>query len=133
MALGTLLGNTTPIVDTDGAGGHWVGVTFGGAGTFAGGTVSTRATRSTTPTVTSVAATVGNVTLLGANVNRFGAAFYVEGGQPLFLKLGSSAGTVDYTVQVTPGAYYELPFNYSGTVAGIWQTAGGTVRITEVT
>lgn len=96
------------------------------------GTTATKELRSTVPTTTSVAATVGNITLLGVTSGRLGAAFYVDGGAAMFLKLGSSAGTLDYTLQVQPGGYYELPFGYVGTVSAIWQTAGGSVRITEV-
>lgn len=134
MAIGSLItGLTNPIIDTAGGGSHWAGVTIGGSGTLAGGTIVTQPRSSSVPATTSAAATVGNITLLGANASRMGAAFYVEGGQPLFLKLGSSAGTLDYTLQVVPGGYYEVPFSYIGSVSGIWQTTGGTVRITEVT
>lgn len=96
------------------------------------GTTTTKEARAVTaPTTASQAATVGNVIVLAANPSRMGAAFYVEGGAAMYLKMGSNAGTVDYTVQVPPGGYYEMPFNYVGTVSAIWQAAGGTVRITE--
>ena len=81
---------------------------------------------------TRIAGTVGNLILLAANPARQGAAFYVENGAPLYLKLGSLAGTFSYTLQVVAGGYYEVPFGYTGTISGIWQFANGTVQITEV-
>lgn len=97
------------------------------------GTTQTKEVRSTTPAVMSVAATIGNITLLGLTTGRLGAAFYVDEGATMYLRLGSNAGTLDYTVQVPPGGYYELPFGYIGTVAAIWKFTGGSVRITEIT
>ncbi len=96
------------------------------------GTTSTKEIVSTSNFGTRIAGTVGNLIVLQANPNRIGASFYVEMGSALFLKHGSLSGTFDYTVQITAGALYELPFNYSGTVSGIWQFASGTVQITEV-
>lgn len=96
------------------------------------GTVTAKEVRSSTyPFGTSIAGTVGNVMLLAANTSRMGASVYVEGGGALFLKMGSSAGTVDYSVQVPPGGYFEVPFHYVGTISGIWQFTGGTARIVE--
>ena len=98
------------------------------------GTTQTKEIRSTAPTTTSVAATVGNIILLAANPSRLGAAFFLDGGSALYLKLGSLAGTFDYTAQLTQAfGYYEVPYNYVGTVSGIWAFAGGTARITELT
>ena len=98
------------------------------------GTTQTKEVRSTAPTTTSVAATVGNIILLAANPSRLGAAFFLDGGSALYLKLGSLAGTFDYTAQLTQAfGYYEVPYNYVGTVSGIWAFAGGTARITELT
>ena len=97
------------------------------------GTTQTKEVRSGANFGTRIAGTIGNLILLAANPNRLGAMFYQEaGGGALFLKLGSLSGTVDYTVQVAPNGYYETPYNYTGTVSGIWQQAGGTVQITEV-
>ena len=98
------------------------------------GTTQTKQVRTVAnPLGTRIAGTVGNLIILASNPNRLGASFYVEMGSALYLKHGSLAGTADYTVQLTAGALYELPFNYSGTVSGIWQFASGTVQITENT
>ena len=98
------------------------------------GTTQTQGVRTVAnPGITRVPAQTTNLILLASNANRLGASFYNESGSALFLKHGSLSGTFDYTMQVTAGALYELPFGYSGTVSGIWQFASGTLQITETT
>ena len=96
------------------------------------GTTQTKEVRSGANFGTRIAGTIGNLIILAANANRLGAMFYLESGSALFLKLGSSAGTFDYTLQLGTSGYYEVPYNYTGTISGIWQFANGTVQITEV-
>jgi hypothetical protein len=96
------------------------------------GTTLTKELRSGINFGTRIAGTIGNLIILAANPNRLGAMFYLESGSALYLKLGSSAGTFDYTLQLGTGGYYETPYNYTGTISGIWQFANGTVQITEV-
>jgi hypothetical protein len=98
------------------------------------GTTQTKDVRTVAnPFGTRIAANTSASVLLPSNASRLGASFYVEMGSALFLKLGSSPGTFDYSVQVNAGALYEVPFGYSGTVSGIWAFASGTVQITENT
>ncbi len=111
-----------------------------GVGTFqvlgsvqAVGTTQTKDVRTTASAVTSVAAALTDTVLLALNTGRFGAAVYAEGPGTLFLKLGNAASTVSYTAQLTPQTYYEVPFYWTGSVNGIWGTASGTARITEIT
>ena len=124
--------------DVNGTAWQYVKIDVGPAGTtrpisYAGGTgVPVQAIRPASNFGTRIAGTVGNVILLDANPNRIGATLYLESGSALFLKLGSSAGTFDYTVQMIGSAYYEVPYGYSGTISGIWQFAGGSVQVTEV-
>ena len=88
-----------------------------------------------TSSVTSVAATVASTTLLSANTNRRGAMVFNDSASAvLYLKLGTSASTTSYTVQIPPNNYYELPSPvYTGTIDGIWDAAVGDARITELT
>lgn len=100
-----------------------------------------------TSTVTRVAANAASVTLLASNTNRKGASFWNNSNQPLYIKLGTTAnigaGTESFTVALaaigaTPvgiGGYYEVPFNYTGRVDGIWLNADATgeALIDEVT
>lgn len=89
-----------------------------------------------TTSVTSVASSATNVTLLAANVNRTGASIFNDSTQNLFVKLGATASATSFTVRLVPNAYYELPLNaksepYRGIVDGIWANANGNARVTE--
>lgn len=89
---------------------------------------------SSTSTVTSVAGNASSVSLLASNASRLGATFYNDSTAILYLKLGSTASTSSYTLQMAAGSYYELPTPhlYTGAIDGIWASANGNVRITEL-
>ena len=81
----------------------------------------------------SVASSASNVQILPAS--RFERRFtvYNDSTAILYLLLSSqNASTTAYTVQIAAGGYYECPFAYSGQVNGIWASANGNARITEV-
>jgi hypothetical protein len=89
-----------------------------------------------TATRSSVSASASVVTLLAANP-RSAATFYnTPDAGTLYLALGAAATTSDYTVQVAPGDYYEVPGAggevYDGIITGIWSAATGSVKVTEV-
>lgn len=92
-----------------------------------------RITPSTTPAQSSVAGSASNVTLLAANSSRRGATIFNDSTATLYLKLGATASTTSYTVQLTQNDYYEVPFGYTGIIDGIWGSATGNARITELT
>lgn len=88
-----------------------------------------------TATRTSVAAAIADTALLTANPSRKGALFYNDSTAILYLAYGSAtATTTNYTVQIPPGGYFELPPEpvFTGAIRGIWSAATGSVRITEV-
>lgn len=90
--------------------------------------------RSTTSSVTSVAASLTNVTILSANTSRLGATITNDSGvADMFLKLGATASTTSFTVKLTPNAYYEVPFGYTGIINAVWSVATGNARVTELT
>lgn len=96
--------------------------------------IVTNTNESTTSAITSVNGSGTSVSLLALNANRKQAAFYNDSTAILYLKLGSTASTTSYTVQLVAGAYYELPWkSYTGAIDGIWASATGAVRITELT
>lgn len=84
--------------------------------------------------VTSVASSASSVSLLASNSGRLGATFYNDSTQICYLKLGATASNTSYTVQLGPNGYYELPPGqiYTGAVDGIWASANGNMRITEL-
>jgi len=95
-------------------------------------TVTTKEVRSATPTQTSVAGSASNVTLLAANSNRLGATIYNDSTAILYLKLGATASSSSHTVQMVSLAYFEVPYGYTGIIDGLWASATGNARITEI-
>ncbi len=131
--------NPLPVVLATGAAviGHVI--TDTGSTTVVTGTVTTKETRSSTGTPANVASSNTSVTVLAANANRLGATVTNDSTAILYLLLATSAAsTSNYTVQLagsTTGgvAYYEVPFNYTGQLTGIWASANGNARVTELT
>lgn len=107
------------------------------------GLLRTDATLTTTlpssATTASVAGAAASTSLLASNASRLGATFFNdqptdETGEILFLLLDAAvASTTNYTVQMAPNTYFEVPFGYTGEIRGIWGAATGDVRITELT
>src|SRR5690242_12049017 len=86
-----------------------------------------------TATLSSVASSASSVKVLDANTGRLGATIFNESTAILYVKLGTTASTSSYTVQVAASGYYEVPFQYSGRIDGIWASANGNARVTELT
>lgn len=106
-----------------------------GTGNLAGitGTVTTKQS-SSTGTETNVASSATSVTVLASNASRLGATVYNDSTQILYLLLGSgTASNSNYTLQMAAGSYYEVPFGYTGQLTGIWASANGNARVTELT
>lgn len=109
------------------------------------GALKTSGTASFTPpaagtgTRTNVVGAAADTTILAANTNRRGATIYNDSSALLYLLLGTgTASTTNFTVILGGngsgiGGYYELPFNYTGIVKGIWASATGNARVTEFT
>jgi hypothetical protein len=87
---------------------------------------------SITPTATTVAASATSVTLVAENTNRVGVTITNDSVAVLYLKLGVTASTTSYTVQLQRYDYYEVPYGYRGRIDGIWSAATGNARITEL-
>ena len=86
-----------------------------------------------TGTASNVNASATNVTILAANTARLGATVYNDSTVTLYLKLGATASTTSFTVKLIGDAYYEVPFGYYGIIEGIWASATGVARVTELT
>jgi hypothetical protein len=88
---------------------------------------------STSSYVTSVAASLSNITLLAGNSNRVGATVYNTSSGWLFLKLGATANsTTSFSAKLPPEGYLELPFGWKGQIDGLWSTTGGSALVTEL-
>lgn len=86
-----------------------------------------------TGTQTSVASSASNVTLLAANSARLGATLYNDSTQICYVRFSATATTSNYSVQLLSNSYYEVPFGYTGIIDGIWASANGNMRVTEMT
>lgn len=104
-----------------------------GLGTVGTGTQRVVQARSATATVSSVAAATGSTTVLASNTSRHAATIYNDSASVLYLKLGSSASSTSFTTKLFQDDYYEVPGNYTGIITGVWVTATGSARVTELT
>jgi hypothetical protein len=83
--------------------------------------------------LTNVASSASNVTLLAANTARKGATIYNDSTANLCVKFGVTASLTSFTVLIVSGGYFEFPLPvYTGIVDGIWSSANGAARITEI-
>ena len=95
-------------------------------------TIAVKEVRSATPSQTSQAVTNSNTSILASNSNRLGATIYNEGAAICYMILGSTASTTSYTIRLQVGSYYELPFAYTGAIAGITSAGTAQLRVTEL-
>lgn len=86
-----------------------------------------------TAALTIVAASTSSVTLLvNGHPSRKGVTIVNDSTSALYVKFGTAASNTSYTVLMAANAYYEVPFNYSGIISGVWTTATGNARITNI-
>jgi len=85
-----------------------------------------------TGTVTSITSAAATTTLSGPNAARKGLTVTNESTANLYVKLGTAASLTSYTVKLVPNAYWEMPFNFTGPVTGIWDAANGFARVTTL-
>lgn len=83
-------------------------------------------------TVTTVASSATNVTILNESKRRLGFLVYNDSNQKLYLKFGATASTSDFTVAIGSDSYYEAPLGYNGRVDGLWASVHGHAHITEI-
>ena len=85
-------------------------------------------------TLANVAGSASNVTLFAANPEARGRYIYNDSTAVLYVKFGATATTSSFTVYMAANSYYEFPQQplYTGQVDGIWASATGNARTTEV-
>jgi hypothetical protein len=71
--------------------------------------------------------------VLASNTARKGATVFNDSTSAVFLKFGATASATSFTVKVASGGYFEVPFGYTGILDGIWVSANGSARVTELT
>jgi hypothetical protein len=90
-------------------------------------------TRADTATLSNVASSATSVTILATNTGRLGCSIQNDSTEVLYLKFGTTASSTSYTVKMAADAHYEVPFGYTGRIDGIWASANGNARVTELT
>lgn len=84
--------------------------------------------------LSNVASSATSVTLLAANAARRGAVIHNDSTAALYVKFGATASATSFTYLLTAGAVLEFPLpTYVGVVDGIWASANGNARCTELT
>lgn len=82
--------------------------------------------------VTSITASITSLVILYPNRDRKAAYFFNHSNNTFFLKLGNGASTSDFTVKITSGSLYELPYPcYRDAVTAIADNTGGSLKVTE--
>jgi hypothetical protein len=85
--------------------------------------------------VTLVSASTSVVTLSALNRSKKGVTLYYNGTKNLFMKLGAAATSTNFTAKLGSKSYYEVPFDYTGQITGIWDSDAGSdnyVLVTEI-
>jgi hypothetical protein len=71
-------------------------------------------------------------TIATASTGRLGCTIFNSGPGNLHVLLGTAtASTSVFTTRLSAGDYYEVPFNYTGLIGGIFATAG-TAEVTQL-
>lgn len=84
-------------------------------------------------TLANVSASASSTTVFASNANARGRTIHNDSTAALYLKFGAAASTTSYTVRLDADAYFEFPTPlYTGVVDGIWSSAAGSARTTEV-
>jgi len=87
-----------------------------------------------TPTLTNVAASATSVTLLAANASRQRIVIVNDSTSNLYIKFGATASSTSFTYLLFQQDTYESPVSgeYLGIIDGIWDSAIGSARISEM-
>jgi hypothetical protein len=81
-----------------------------------------------------VSGSASSVSLFASNASARMRMLHNDSTATLYVKFGATASITSYTVKLIPDAYYEFPIPlYTGAVDGIWSSAAGAARTTELT
>lgn len=91
------------------------------------------AATSATGTITSVLGAVTSGVVLAANANRRGFTIYNDSTSICRVAFAATASATAFTVLLQPNSFYENNTLYTGVISGIWVSAAGSARVTELT
>jgi len=89
---------------------------------------------SSATTLSNVAGAASSTTLAAANTARLGLFLFNDSNKDCFIKYGTTASVTSFTVKLPPEGHHFIdgPI-YNGRVDGIWSSANGFMRVTELT
>lgn len=83
--------------------------------------------------LTNVASSATSVTILPANSARLKVTIWNNSTAILYISFSSTASsTTACSVKLVADQFYEVPSNYTGAITGIWASANGAARVTEI-
>lgn len=85
-----------------------------------------------TSTLSNVSASASSVTALASNAARLRAWLYNDSTSAVNIKYGATASTTSFTKRLLPNDFFVVEL-YSGRIDAIWDSAAGTMRVTELT
>jgi cytoskeletal protein RodZ len=96
-------------------------------------TLRTIGATATTGAGSSVTTATSNSLLLAALATRIGATIYNESTAILYVAYGFTSSTTNYSVQIAPNGYLEIPPSFTSlAMNGVWSAVNGNARITSV-
>ncbi len=79
-----------------------------------------------------VPASTSSVLLLTKNEARQGFTVMNTSTSVLFIRWNAAPTSTLHTVRMPPNWYYEVPFHFTGSLYGIWESVNGQAIVTEV-
>lgn len=87
-----------------------------------------------TAALTNVTSSASSVAILAANANRRQFLIYNDSSKTLRVAFGVTASATAFSILIPSKGSYESPMNgFTGDLNGIWDSANGFARVTEVT
>ncbi len=102
-----------------------------GAGTSDASTIRTTESTGATSVLANVSGSASSVTLVASNTDRRKVVMYNDSTADCYVKYGSAATSTSFTWLMAAGSHIE-EMHYNGIITGIWTSATGSMRITEV-
>jgi hypothetical protein len=89
--------------------------------------------RGATATLANITGSATVLTLQASNAGRRAWCVHNDSEARLLVKLGSGASATSFTRRLEGYEFWALPFLYTGIITGIWESASGFARVTEIT
>jgi hypothetical protein len=127
---GNVIGATSNALDINIKSGNPTTLPVTNAGTFA---VQNKETAASSATLANVSSSATNVTLIASNAARRGGILFNDSTSICYVKFGATATSSSFTYEMSAGGTLELPTPiYTGIIDGIWASANGAMRVTEI-